>query len=66
MSFLDAGSAWGGFGSVNNFTQTSSPFLEYGYGLGLRLRTPIGPIKLDYGFNREGGSRAHFSIGTSF
>ena len=66
VGFLDYGSAWGGFGTVNNFTQSSSPAFKIGYGLGIRVRTPIGPIRLDYGINGEGGSRAHFSIGTSF
>ena len=34
-------------------------------GLGLRVTTPIGPIRLDYGYGSEGG-RLHFSIGHSF
>ena len=34
-------------------------------GLGLRVTTPIGPIRLDYGYGNEGG-RLHFSIGHSF
>lgn len=66
VSFLDYGGAWGGFGTVNNFTQSSSPRFQVGYGLGVRVRTPIGPIRLDYGLNGQGGSRAHFSIATSF
>ncbi|MER3496534.1 MAG: hypothetical protein C4320_07020, partial [Armatimonadota bacterium] len=66
VAFLDYGGAWGGFGTVNNFTQSRSIRLHPGYGLGVRVRTPIGPIRLDYGFNEEGGSRAHFSIATSF
>jgi outer membrane protein insertion porin family len=36
-----------------------------GYGLGVRVVTPFGPIRLDYGFGSE-GSRAHFSIGHAF
>ena len=36
-----------------------------GYGLGIRVTTPIGPLRLDYGFGSE-GSRAHFSIGHVF
>lgn len=36
-----------------------------GYGLGIRVATPIGPLRLDYGFGDE-GSRAHFSIGHVF
>jgi translocation and assembly module TamA len=38
-----------------------------GAGLGLRLRTPIGPFRLDvaHGFE-DGGVRLHFSVGLSF
>lgn len=36
-----------------------------GYGLGIRVATPIGPLRLDYGFGSE-GSRAHFSVGHVF
>jgi outer membrane protein insertion porin family len=37
-----------------------------GYGLGVRVDSPFGPIKLDYGFNDRGGSRLHFGIAGSF
>ncbi|MCB8933700.1 MAG: BamA/TamA family outer membrane protein [Fimbriimonadaceae bacterium] len=64
--FVDYGGAWGGYGGVNKFSQSSSPDLHIGYGLGFSFRTPLGPIRLDFGFNDEGGSRTHFLIGTSF
>ncbi|MHB0912509.1 MAG: BamA/OMP85 family outer membrane protein [Armatimonadota bacterium] len=38
---------------------------KVGYGVGIRVITPIGPLRLDYGFGSE-GSRAHFSIGHAF
>lgn len=68
VTFVDLGSAWGGYGSGagSDFTQSNSFSLKMGYGLGLRLRTPLGPIRLDFAFNNEGGSRPHFMIGTSF
>ncbi len=37
-----------------------------GYGLGLRIQSPVGPIRVDYGFNNEGGSRLSFGIGERF
>ena len=36
-----------------------------GYGVGIRVQTPLGPIRLDYGFGSE-GSRAHFSLAHVF
>jgi outer membrane protein insertion porin family len=71
--FVDAGDAWG---SRSAF-QFDDPTLRTRYhqhenlsprlsaGLGLRVTTPIGPIRLDYGYGSEGG-RLHFSIGHSF
>jgi outer membrane protein insertion porin family len=71
--FADVGDAWH---SLSEF-QFSDPALQTrfqqheafsprtGIGLGLRVVTPIGPLRLDYAFGRE-GSRTHFSIGHSF
>jgi outer membrane protein insertion porin family len=63
---VDYGGAWGGYGSVNSYTQSNSFSGNLGYGLGVSLRTPLGPIRLDVGFDKEGKSRTHFLIGTSF
>ncbi len=64
--FVDYGGAWGGYGSVNDYTQSDTLKMHLGYGVGFSFRTPLGPIRLDFGFNEEGGSRTHFLIGTSF
>lgn len=38
-----------------------------GYGLGVRLNTPLGPLRLDYGLKRWGeAGQIHFSIGQKF
>jgi len=55
--FTDAGNAWDGDYKLNN--------LKYSIGTGLRVTTPIGPIRLDYGYGNE-GSRFHFSFGSQF
>jgi outer membrane protein insertion porin family len=47
------------------FTQSTTFAPQLGYGVGIRVDTPIGPLRLDYGFCNE-GSRAHFSIGHVF
>lgn len=66
IGFADYGGAWGGYGSINEFQQSSRPDLRLGYGVGVSFRSPIGPIRLDFAFNQDGGSRTHFSFGTSF
>ena len=37
-----------------------------GYGIGVRIQSPIGPIRVDYGFNDRGGTRLHFGVGERF
>ena len=38
----------------------------YGYGIGIRVQSPLGPIRIDYGVNDQGDSRIHFGIGEKF
>jgi outer membrane protein insertion porin family len=42
------------------------PGTGFGYGLGVRVQSPLGPIRVDYGINDEGDSRIHFGIGERF
>ncbi|MFB8788094.1 MAG: BamA/TamA family outer membrane protein [Potamolinea sp.] len=37
-----------------------------GFGLGVRVQSPLGPIRVDYGFNDRGDGRLHFGIGERF
>jgi outer membrane protein insertion porin family len=66
VGFVDYGGAWDGYGNLRDFEQSANADLHLGYGLGLAFRTPIGPIRIDFAFNDEGGSRTHFQFGTSF
>lgn len=66
IGFVDYGGAWGGYGGVNAFTQSTTASLHMGYGAGLSFKTPLGPIRLDVGFDNHGKARTHFLIGTSF
>jgi outer membrane protein insertion porin family len=38
----------------------------FGYGVGVRVNSPLGPIRVDYGINDDGDSRIHFGIGERF
>ncbi len=58
--FADGGNAWDTHEEVNLSE------LHYSLGAGLRMNTPIGQIRLDYGFNEEGKGQPHFSLGHAF
>ncbi len=38
----------------------------FGYGIGVRIQSPLGPIRVDYGLNDRGENRIHFGIGERF
>lgn len=66
--FVDVGDAWGGpYSQVQfaDFVQHNNFRPVVGFGVGLRVTTPIGPIRIDQGFGRD-GARTHFSIGHVF
>ncbi len=42
------------------------PGSGFGYGLGVRVQSPLGPIRIDFGLNDEGDSRIHFGVGERF
>lgn len=66
--FLDAASDLGTADTVlgQPAVLREKPGSGFGYGLGVRVQTPLGPIRVDYGFNNEGDSRLHFGIGERF
>ncbi len=67
IGFVDYGGAWGGYGGLNNFTQSRGIQMNLGYGIGINYRVPrIGPLRLDFGVDREGRVRTHFQISTPF
>ena len=42
------------------------PNSGYGYGLGVRVQSPLGPIRVDYAINDDGDSEIQFGIGEKF
>ncbi|MCX8052990.1 MAG: BamA/TamA family outer membrane protein [Armatimonadetes bacterium] len=65
--FVDYGDAWGGNPEffIGELSQDVDFVGHYGIGIGLRVTTPIGHLRLDYGVGSEGG-RTHFSMGHAF
>ncbi|OED34311.1 outer membrane protein assembly factor BamA [PVC group bacterium (ex Bugula neritina AB1)] len=63
--FVDTGNVW------KNAEDVTLKDLKTGVGVGVRIKTPLGPVKLDYGFaldaeEHEDDSRLHFSMGGFF
>lgn len=61
--FTDVGNAWGIDAGKIPWYQDSNK-VRTAYGVGLRIQTPIGPVRLDYGRGEKG--KFHFSFGAQF
>ncbi|MCR4337828.1 MAG: outer membrane protein assembly factor BamA [Candidatus Omnitrophica bacterium] len=66
-AFLDGGNVWS---TLEDF---ASGDYKYGTGLGLRVKTPIGPVNLDYGYplsdepgEEERSGKFYFSVSRGF
>ncbi len=59
VGFVDVGAA--SFQTLFNLN-----LFHWGKGLGLRINTPIGPIRLDYGFGDSGKGIFYFNIGHTY
>ncbi|MFM2432266.1 MAG: hypothetical protein RLZZ511_3480 [Cyanobacteriota bacterium] len=66
--FVDAATDFGTGDNVrgNPAGLRNKPGGGFGYGLGVRIQSPLGPIRVDYGFNDQGDSRFHFGLGERF
>lgn len=62
--FTDVGDAWSGKSWDWNSIE-SDLTLHTGIGAGIQMETPIGALRLDYGWGEDGG-RLHFTVGGAF
>lgn len=66
VNFVDTGDVW------RKISDMSMSDLKYTAGIGLRYKTPVGPIRIDYGvklnkrIERESRGELHFSLGHAF
>lgn len=59
--FTDNGYAW----DKRHEDAFDMGLIKSSYGVGLRINSPLGPVKLDYGYGEDGG-KFHFSFGGQF
>ncbi|NES90701.1 BamA/TamA family outer membrane protein, partial [Okeania sp. SIO2B9] len=66
--FIDAATVFDSQSSVigNPGGVRNKPGDGIGYGAGIRVQSPLGPIRVDYAINDEGDTRFHFGIGERF
>lgn len=59
--FTDNGYAW----DKRHEDEFDLGLIKNSFGVGLRINSPLGPVKLDYGYGDDGG-KFHFSFGGQF
>jgi outer membrane protein insertion porin family len=66
--FFDYGSALGSENDVPGSPgdERDLPGSGFGYGLGARVQSPVGTIRVDYAINDDGGNQIQFGIGEKF
>ncbi|MEX0268473.1 BamA/TamA family outer membrane protein [Leptolyngbyaceae cyanobacterium UHCC 1019] len=66
--FVDGAYGFGSQGLVpgNPGGVRGKPGSGYGYGAGVRVQSPLGPIRVDFGINDQGDTRINFGIGERF
>jgi outer membrane protein insertion porin family len=66
--FADYGTDLGSGSAVpgNPAATRNKPGSGGGYGVGLRIQTPLGSIRVDYGFSTSGSSQFSFGLGEKF
>ena len=67
-AFFDYGTLLGTDGNVPGEPAVirGLPGSGFGYGLGVRVQSPLGPIRVDYAINDDGDNEIQFGIGEKF
>jgi len=69
VGFLDAGRAWDKTSTATDKTELGKD-IKTSYGVGLRIQTPLGPLRFDYGWpmgdSTSKGGQFYFNIGQLF
>lgn len=64
--FADFGSDLGSSSTVPGEPGNGKPGTGFGYGTGVRVNSPVGTIRADFGVNDRGESRLQFGLGQRF
>lgn len=66
--FVDGAYGFGSQGLVpgNPGGIRNKPGAGFGYGIGVRVQSPLGPIRVDFGVNDQGDTQINFGIGERF
>lgn len=69
-AFLDIGGAWENLSDINLNIGDQPTWMKAGVGLGIRLTTPVFPLRFDWGYRLDGGKsdplQFYFNIGNIF
>ncbi|MEA1965567.1 MAG: BamA/TamA family outer membrane protein [Candidatus Aerophobetes bacterium] len=58
LLFVDSGRMWN--------EDSGMKFFKTGWGLGVKIRSPLGPIRMDYGIREDKKGKFYFGIGEGF
>ena len=68
--FYDFGRAWDDNGELEKYNEDFPDDIKQSWGIGLRMNTPLGPLRFDYGWplgdSEETGGQFYFNIGQTF
>jgi len=58
LLFVDSGRMWN--------EDSGTRFFKTGWGVGVKIKSPLGPIRMDYGIGENKKGKFYFGIGEGF